>query len=364
MERTLELARRGWGRVAPNPMVGAVVVAGDRVVGEGHHAEFGTPHAERRALDAAGDAARGATLYVSLEPCAHAGKTPPCTRAIASAGVERVVIGCRDPHPEAAGGAEELRGAGIDVEVGVLGDEARRLNAAFLWRHATDRPFVSLKYGLSLDARIAGREGERTDVTGRESWRYAHRLRAGQGAILVGRRTATVDDPRLTVRGDVEPRIPPRRVVLDPELRIDPDSHLVRTARDVPVWVMCGPDAAGARRERLEGAGVRVLETPLRAPGRLDPGRVVRRLASEGVDSLLVEGGGLVGSSFLSEDLVDRLYLIWAPVLFGPDGVEAFPDPPVWMGDRWCPGRVRPLGPDLLWVLDRRRTMEKIRDAP
>lgn len=363
MARALELARRGWGRVHPNPLVGAVVVADGRVAGEGFHREFGEQHAEIRALESAGPAARGSTLFLNLEPCCHHGKTPPCTRAIVEAGVERVVVGCRDPHEEAGGGLTELRKAGVRVGVGVRAEEARRLNAPFLWRQVSHRPFVSLKYGLSLDARLARREGERTQVTGQAAGRYVHWLRAGQDAVLVGRRTATVDDPELTARGEVQPRGPPRRVVLDPSLRMAPDSRLASTTDLAPVWAVCGPDVDGARRRRLEEVGVRVVVEPLDAAGRLDPERVLRRLAEEGVDALLVEGGGRVGSSMLRSDVVDRLHLVWAPVLFGPGGVPAFPDPPETDGSRWEPGHVRPLDDDLLWVLDRARTRQRIRAA-
>lgn len=363
MKRALQLARQGWGRVHPNPLVGAVVVTEDGPAGEGFHREFGAAHAEVRALEAAGPAARGSTLYLNLEPCRHHGKTPPCTEAIVEAGVERVVVGCRDPHEEAQGGVEELRRAGIRVEVGVRAEEARRLNASFLWRQVADRPFVSLKYGLSLDAGLARREGERTQVTGRAAGRYVHRLRAGQDAVLVGRRTATVDDPELTARGEVRPRRPARRVVLDPGLRIELESRLVSTAGRVPVWVVCGAGAEPERRRRLEQAGVRVLEEALEGPGHLDPERVVRRLAREGIASLLVEGGGRVGSSMLRSDVVDRLHLVWAPVLFGPRGVPAFPDPPETPRGRWLPEETRSLGDDLLWVLDRARTRERIREV-
>lgn len=367
MARALELAGRGWGRVEPNPMVGAVVVRGDRAVGEAYHREHGGPHAERLALEEAGEAARGATLYVTLEPCTHHGKTPPCTDAILRAGVRRVVIACRDPHREAGGGAEELRRRGLQVRTGVAGEGGRAQIARFLWREVTGETWVTLKYGLSLDARLARREGERTRVTGEEAHREAHRLRAGHDAILVGRRTAAVDDPLLTCRGDLEPRVPPTRIVLDPGLRLPTEARLVRTAESVPVWCVSGPDAPTDRRLELERRGVRVVELPEPDPGRIDLGALGGFLAEEGVGSLLVEGGGRVGSSFLEGGHVHRMRLFYAPRLFGPCGVPAFPGPAGKPGRgggrRWIVVRRAGYGQDTLVVLDRRDVREKLREA-
>lgn len=326
MRRALRLAERGWGRVAPNPLAGAVVVRDGEAAGEGWHAEHGAPHAEAQALREAGDRARGATVYVTLEPCDHRGKTPPCTEALLDAGVARVVVGCRDPHPEAGGGVARLRESGVDVTVGVEGGEAARLNAPFLWRHAREAPFVTLKLALSLDARIAREAGTRSAVTGEEAWAFVHRQRAAHGAVLVGRRTAEVDDPRLTARGEVRPRRPPVRVVLDTRLRLDPGSALARTSGDAPVWVLCAPGPPAGRRSRLEEAGVRVLEVDEadEGPG-LRPGAAAARLAEEGVGSVLVEGGGEVAASFLAAGRVQRMHLLYAPVVYGEDGVEGFP---------------------------------------
>lgn len=352
MRRALELAERGLGRVAPNPLVGAVVVREGRVVGEGWHGEYGAPHAEVRALEVAGEAARGATVYVGLEPCDHRGKTPPCTEAILRAGVRRVVVGCPDPHPEAGGGAEALRREGVRVDVGVEGREAARLNAPFLWRQRGGRPFVTLKLALSLDARIAAREGESTAVTGDGAWRHVHRLRAAHDAVLVGRRTAEVDDPRLTARGDVEPREPAVRVVLDSGLALSPTSRLARTTEEAPTWVACTAPAPGPAAAALAEAGVRVLELPAGSSGRVDPTALLEHLEGEGIGSVLVEGGGRVAASFLREEAVERMHLLYAPVLFGPDGVEGFPEVRPAAEEGWRISARAALGRDTLLELE------------
>jgi len=323
MLRAVALARRGWGRVAPNPMVGAVLVRDGDVVGEGWHAEFGGPHAEVAALDAAGPRAEGATLYVTLEPCTHTGKTPPCTPAVIEAGVRRVVVGCRDPDPEAGGGADALRRAGLDVSVGVEGPTCARLLAAYLWGRVGRTPFVALKLALSLDGGLAREPGRRTAVTGPEAGRWVHRLRAGFDAILVGRGTLEADDPLLTVRGDVEPRSAPVRVILDSGLSVSPEARVVTTGTEAPTWVLCGPDAPAERRARLEKAGVRVIE--LRAgPAGVDTGAALARLAGEGVGTVLAEGGARVARSLLEGAWVQRLHLLYAPLLFGAGAPAGF----------------------------------------
>jgi diaminohydroxyphosphoribosylaminopyrimidine deaminase / 5-amino-6-(5-phosphoribosylamino)uracil reductase len=326
MRRALALAAAGWGRVHPNPLVGAVVVRDGVVVGEGAHREFGGAHAEVEALRDAGDRARGGTLYVTLEPCAHHGKTPPCTDAVVAAGVSRVVFAAEDPDPAAAGGARLLAATGIPVVGGVERAAARRQNAPFLTPLERGRPFVALKYGLSLDARIARSEGERTRVTGAAAEAEVHRLRAGFDAILVGGRTARTDDPLLTARGEIEPRVPPARVVLSADAGIPLDGRLVATAEQAPVWVLAADDAPSATVAALEGRGVRVLRVGARGErGALDPLVWVARLAEEGVRSVLCEGGGRIGQALLGARLVDRMYLFHAPVLYGASGVPAFP---------------------------------------
>lgn len=326
MRRALALAAAGWGRVHPNPLVGAVVVRDGEVVGEGAHREFGGAHAEVEALRAAGERARGGTLYVTLEPCAHHGKTPPCTDAVVAAGVSRVVFAAEDPDPAAAGGAALLAAAGVAVVGGVERTAARRQNALFLTPLERARPFVALKYGLSLDARIARAAGERTRVTGAAAEAEVHRLRAGFDAILIGGRTARTDDPLLTARGEIEPRVPPARVVLSAGADVPLASRLVATVEQAPVWVLTATDAPPATVTALEGRGVRVLRVgTVGAGGALDPVASVARLAEEGVRSVLCEGGGRVGQALLGARLIDRMYLFHAAVLYGAGGVPAFP---------------------------------------
>ena len=258
MSRALALAERGWGRVRPNPMVGAVVVREGRVVGEGWHERFGGDHAEIVALRTAGEAARGATLYVTLEPCAHHGKTPPCADAIVEAGVARVVYGASDPHPRAAGGARALAAAGVAVEGPVRALEVRSQNAAFYHRQAGKGPFVALKLALSLDGKL-GLRGEETSVTGPEARAAALDLRAGYDAILVGSTTAAVDDPELTARGAIRPRRQPIRAVADTEARLSPRPGCSAPTRAKPgcSWRRTRTPTDGARWRRRARASCR-----------------------------------------------------------------------------------------------------------
>ena len=351
MARAIELAWNGWGRVAPNPMVGAVVLADGRTVGEGWHAEFGRPHAEVVALDAAGVKARGATLVVSLEPCTHQGKTPPCTRAILAAGIKRVVIAIRDNDPEARGGVEALQRDGLEVEVGVMAEEAAAQNAVFLCaRERAQRPFVALKLATSIDGRIADADGNARWVSGEEARAWVHWLRVGFDAIAVGGTTALTDNPQLTARGAVAPRRPPVRVVFDRRAMLNAGVALVASARDIPTWVLASPDAPVTNVAILEGAGVRVYR-----PHDLAEGLALLR--REGIESLLCEGGGALGAKLLADGLVDRLYWVQAPVWLGDRAVPAFPGiaaHPLADAPRWIPVARRTLGPDTLLVLDRR----------
>jgi diaminohydroxyphosphoribosylaminopyrimidine deaminase/5-amino-6-(5-phosphoribosylamino)uracil reductase len=335
MRRALQVAPRGWGRVAPNPMVGALVVKDGRLVGEGWHTEYGHPHAEVEALRAAGEEARGATAYVTLEPCTHWGKTPPCTHALISAGVRRVVFAAYDPNPRAAGGEEILREHGIEAVGGVLEPIARDVNPVFFHQHsplADERPFVALKLAMSLDGRVADREGRSAWITGEEARNEVHRLRAGFEAVAVGVGTALADDPKLTVRGPVEPRVPPARVVFDRSLRLPEDGHLATTANETPVYAVARAPAPDERRLALEGRGVRVLS----APEGLDEALRVLRLA--GIRSMFVEGGAGIASALLQAGLVDRLYLFYAPLFLGPEGLNPFAaldSPPIGEARRW-----------------------------
>lgn len=351
MRRAIDLARSGWGRVHPNPLVGAVVVRDGRIVGEGAHREYGAAHAEVGALETAGAEATGATLYVTLEPCAHHGKTPPCTEAILAAGIARVVYAVRDPHPQAGGGGEILRARGIGVDSGVEEALARRENALFLRPLETGRPFVALKLALSLDARIAAAEGERTSITGDAARDYVHRLRAGFDAVLVGRRTVEVDDPLLTVRHGPAPRVPPVRVVVDSDARISIGSRLVRSLDDAPVAVVCRQDAATDRIARLESAGVAVYRVPGAGDG-VDLEAGLEALRAAGIRTVLCEGGGQLAASLLQASRADRLHLLLAPRFLGSEGVPAFPG--VGRGEDWDLAEVRVLGDDVLMIADRR----------
>lgn len=347
MERALHLAQRGWGRVAPNPMVGAVVVRDGRIVGEGFHLEYGKPHAEVEALRAAGDLARGASLYVTLEPCAHHGKTPPCTDAILAAGIQRVVYARADPNGRAAGGGRALERAGIAVTKGVLQEEATELNAAFLYRfsaRAATRPWVELKLALSLDARIADADGRSSWITGEAARGEVHRMRAGHDAIAVGIGTVLADDPQLTVRGEVTPRVPPVRIVFDRQLRLPLHGKLLRSAADVPVWVVCAPDADAERRKQVEQTGARLVPAA-------DLDSAMAALRDSGINSVLCEGGAALAGSLLRGRFVDRLHLFYAPLFLGPSGVRAFagvPGSTVSEAARWRQIRTQPFGADTL----------------
>jgi len=333
-------------------MVGALVVRDGVVIGEGYHAEYGGDHGEVAALRAAGEAARGQTLYVTLEPCAHYGKTPPCTDAILAAGIRRVVFAAHDPTEHASGGAEILRAAGLEVVGGVEEDAARRQNAIFFHSASSPLPFVALKFGLTLDARIAASPEKPSQVTGRTSLARVHRLRAGFDAIMVGGRTARVDDPLLTVRGNPQPRKAPVRVILDPGADLPVGSRLVRTVDSAPVWVVCAEDAPRDRRKALAVAGVRVLTAPRSGTG-LDLHAALGVLRGEGVASIWCEGGGRLGAALLNAELVQRMYLVYAPKFYGDSGVPAFPDIGAQEG-LWTLSQLRRSGNDALLVLDRK----------
>jgi len=350
MARALDLAWRGWGRVHPNPLVGAVVLAGGELIGEGYHAEFGGPHAEPQALRMAGDRARGATVVVTLEPCAHTGRQPPCAAALLAAGVGRVVIALPDPNPVAAGGAALLRTAGVAVDIGLMRSAAAAQNAAFLHHHRdAGRPFVALKLATSIDGRIADHSGRSKWISGPEAREWVQWLRAGFDAIAVGGRTAAADDPSLTVRGALVPRVAPRRVIFDRTLALPPDGALARTAADVPVTVVAAPEAAGGSR----AAALRAVGATVAAAGSLR--EALAQLRADGVASLLVEGGGRLAGALLADGLVDRLYWVQSPLLLGERGVPAFsgiPAPALDDAARWRVVERRPLGADTLLVVD------------
>lgn len=350
MGRALELARMGWGRVSPNPMVGALVLQEDRVVSEGWHGEFGGPHAEAVAVAKAGAQARGATVVVTLEPCNHQGKQPPCTEALIAAGVARVVAAVPDPNPEAQGGVERLRQAGIEVEVGLREDEARALNGIFFHRYTgLGRPFVALKLATTLDARIADQTGRSRWISGEEARDYVHWLRAGFDAIAVGGHTARVDNASLTVRGDIEPRRPPTRVVFDRRGELPDALALVQTAEKVPTVLITELVGPSAHLARLEEAGVTVARVGSLAEG-------LAALHQLGIASLLVEGGGRLAGALLEAGVVDRYYWIQAPVWLGDAGIPAitgYPGTTLVEAERWSVVERRALGQDTLLVVDR-----------
>ncbi|MGH7504763.1 MAG: bifunctional diaminohydroxyphosphoribosylaminopyrimidine deaminase/5-amino-6-(5-phosphoribosylamino)uracil reductase RibD, partial [Longimicrobiales bacterium] len=296
------------------------------------------------------------TLFVTLEPCNHYGKTPPCTDAILHAGIRRVVFAVEDPGPESAGGARRLREAGVEVVHGVEHDAARSLNAAFFHLRKESTPFIALKLALSLDAKISRAQGSPTRVTGAAASAEVHRLRAGFDAILIGAATAQVDDPLLTVRGDVEPRTPPIRIVVDSALRISPSGRLARGTADAPLWVLTAEGAPAARAEALEEAGARVIRLTGGGEG-VDLATAVALFRSEGVNTILCEGGGRLASALLQGDWVARLLLFYAPVFFGEDAVEAFPmagvNGELAAGERWQLASLRAFGDDTLLTFDR-----------
>ena len=315
MDEALALARQGWGQTSPNPLVGAVIYQGDKKISEGFHRRFGEAHAEASAIASAGADAKGSTLFVTLEPCAHHGKTPPCVDAIIAAGISRVVAAVRDPNPIAAGGVEKLRDAGIQVDVGARESEARELNSAFFHAARSDRPFVTLKLALSLDGAITGAGRESGWLTGEGSRREVQRMRAGSDAVAVGVQTAIADDPQLTARTDPPPRIAPLRIVFDRNARLSAQGHLARTARQIPTIIVTTPSTQ--LPADLENLGVAQIVAD-------DLDDALRELRSRGVLSLMVEGGAGLAASFLGAGFVDRLVIFRAPIILGGGSLGAF----------------------------------------
>jgi diaminohydroxyphosphoribosylaminopyrimidine deaminase/5-amino-6-(5-phosphoribosylamino)uracil reductase len=317
MRRALDLAERGRGLTSPNPMVGAVVVAGDAIVGEGFHRRAGAPHAEIEALAQAGARTRGATLYLTLEPCNHTGRTPPCVPAVIAAGVSRVVAAVADPNPSVAGrGAGALLAAGVMVDVGLLGEEAERQNRVFFTAMRQGRPHVTIKAAMTADGKIADVHGASKWITGEAARGHAHRLRAEADAIVVGATTALRDDPQLTVRlAEPWPR-EPWRVVLDAAATLPPDARLIRAATPARALVAVGEAADAARVRALEAAGATVLRLPTRAE-RIDVAALLAALAAREVRGVLVEGGGEAHAAFLEAGVVDRVAFFIAPLLLG-----------------------------------------------
>lgn len=314
MKLALRLARRGEGQTSPNPMVGAVVTWRGEVVGTGWHRAAGTPHAETIALDEAGPRARGATLYVTLEPCVHHARTPPCVDCLLTAGVARVVVATVDPDPRVSGrGISALEAAGVDAEVGMLETEARSLNAAYFVHRLLGRPFVTYKAAVSLDGRIAASDGSSRWITGPEARRDVHRLRARSDAICVGIGTMLADDPSLTVRG-VRRHRPPRRIVVDSAARTPPGARIL--SGEAPTMVVTTQAAPEARVRDLESAGAEVIRVGSRG-GMVSVPDMLERLAGRGVVSMLLEGGATLAGAFAESGLIDRYVWYVAPKLIG-----------------------------------------------
>ncbi len=323
MAAALRIGRRNRGRTYPNPAVGAILVKGGRVVGRGWTAATGRPHAETEALAQAGSEARGATAYVTLEPCAHHGRTPPCADALIAAGVARVVTSLADPDPRVSGqGIAKLEAAGIAVTVGVLAEDAAYAHAGHISRIARGRPYVVLKLAVSADGMIGRRAGERMIISGKAAFEAVQAMRVESDAVMIGIGTVLVDDPRLTVRLPGLQSRSPARIILDAGARIPLDSNLVGSARELPLIVVVGPSAPEDRKDALRDSGVRVLEVG-EGTGGLDLKQTLEALAVEGFTRILVEGGSEVASTLVSEDLVDEVVLFRANVVVGADGVRA-----------------------------------------
>lgn len=322
MDLALSLAARGLGRVWPNPAVGCVLVREGRIMGRGWTQPGGRPHAEAVALAAAGTGARGATAYVTLEPCSHHGRTPPCADALIAAGIARAVVALRDPDPRVDGrGLARLRAAGVEVVEGVRADEAERLQEGFLRRVREGRPMVTLKLATSLDGRIATATGESRWITGAEARRAVHAMRARHDAVLVGAGTARSDDPALTVR-DLGLDWQPVRVILSRRLSLPAGGRLAASLSEAPLWLCHGPDAPEAARARWRELGARLIEVPL-ARGELDVAAALAALGEAGLTRVFCEGGGTLAASLLSAGLVDRLALFSAGLALGAEGLPA-----------------------------------------
>jgi diaminohydroxyphosphoribosylaminopyrimidine deaminase/5-amino-6-(5-phosphoribosylamino)uracil reductase len=317
MRRALSLAQQAWGQTAPNPMVGAVVVRDGVIVGEGYHARYAEAHAEIVALKAAGERARGATLYVTLEPCNHFGKTPPCTEAILQARIGRVVIATADPTALAGGGARHLADYGVQVDFGVEEAAALELNAPFFFAAANSpRPWVTLKLALSSDEKMNDPSGGRKWISNEESRQEVQRIRANVDAIAVGVGTVRADDPQLTVRGPIRPRIAPTRVIFDRNAETPIDSIVVRTARETPTMIFAHHPPV-SRLAALHNLGVDVFEAE-------DLPAALAALHGFEVQHLLVEGGARVAQEFLQQGLVDRLIIFQSPITLGADALTPF----------------------------------------
>lgn len=325
MRAALALGRRALGNAWPNPAVGCVLLgAAGSVIGRGWTQAGGRPHAETEALRRAGSSAKGASAYISLEPCDHHGQTPPCSKALIDAGITRAVVAIEDPDARVRGkGIAALRAGGIETIVGVLAEEAEEVNLGFFLKQREHRPLVTLKLATSLDARIATASGDSQWITGETARAWAHLLRARHDAVAIGIGTALADDPRLTCRLPGLPTRPPARIVFDSHLRLPADGNLAAGAGDGPVLVITGEGADKERAEKLQACGITVIEVGRDADGRPDVTASLRAVADTGITRLLVEGGGILAASMLRAGLVDRISWFRAPRAIGGDGLPA-----------------------------------------
>jgi diaminohydroxyphosphoribosylaminopyrimidine deaminase / 5-amino-6-(5-phosphoribosylamino)uracil reductase len=357
MELALALGRRGQGRTWPNPAVGAIVVKDGIIVGRGWTQPSGRPHAEPVALRQAGEAAHGATLYVTLEPCSHFGRSPPCADAVIAAGVARVVSAIEDPNPDVGGqGHARLRAAGIAVDVGLCAEEAARDHAGHFLRVREQRPFVTLKLAVSADGRIAAAGRKRVAITGEAANARVHLLRAQNDAILIGIGTAMADDPLLTCRLPGMENRSPVRVVLDRALRLSNDSKLVHSARRTPLWVMTSEVSEAHAEMKLGAAGTHVLRLPTGAEPGLDLHAVLHTLSERGITRLMVEGGAKVASAFVKANLVDEFWLVRGSQHIGDDGLPALENQTldvITASPTWRVCSTETLGNDILTVYGR-----------
>jgi diaminohydroxyphosphoribosylaminopyrimidine deaminase/5-amino-6-(5-phosphoribosylamino)uracil reductase len=333
MKMALGLAAKGLGFTSPNPMVGAVIVKDGTVVGRGYHKAVGEAHAEVNAIDDAKGSAAGGTLYVTLEPCNHTGRTSPCTLKITGAGIKRVVVAMKDPNPDVKGGGiDYLRRNGIEVTLGICEDEAKKLNEAFIKYVETRLPFVTLKCAATLDGRIATRTGDARWVSGEESRRYVHKIRHAVDAIMVGVNTVKVDDPSLTTRLDDMNGLDPVRIILDTNLSIAEEAMVLQLDSDSDTVIITCNSISEDKKRRIEKKGVKVIEAPVK-DGLIDLASLMVHLGTLEITSLLIEGGSRVNASALSAGIVDKVIFFYAPkILGGDDGI------PMCMGP----------GPDLM----------------
>lgn len=328
MRLALRQALKAQGRTSPNPLVGAILVKGGEVIASGYHKKAGTPHAEINAIaKTAPELIRGSTLYVTLEPCSHYGRTPPCCEAITQCGVSRVVVGMTDPNPLVAGrGIRHIQERGVEVVSGVLADECQRINRPFCRWITTGLPWVIMKAGISLDGRIAARSGHSGWITNDASRRYVHQLRDRVDAILVGIGTALADNPSLTTRLPGRNHRDPMRVVLDRDLRLTPDALMLAQKSAAQTMVFCGSEADSGRAHALATAGAVIQPVALGSDGLLDLREVLKILGLLQITTLLVEGGSRIHGAFWTEGLVNQVNLFYGPLMLGGDGIPLMPE--------------------------------------